>query len=129
MANKKSNMTREKLAGFIGGQPWTREGAIPALDASLEEIEKSGIFAATECRAEYLAWVAQYKAWINATSDFSRLAKARRRDPDDHLRYRAQEDVRYAAHCATLAIRMRRLGKRWSTHRKAMERQATETAA
>jgi hypothetical protein len=105
---------RADLETFIGGPLWKRNKAVPALDASIAEIEASGIFADLTSREAYLGFVADYKEVINRAETEIRKIKAARRSSDDNTRYTAQYHATQAGDMVTLAIRMRRLGKRWS---------------
>jgi len=112
-----SDDPRGAMCAFIGGYPWSRIDAMPALDVSIEDIEKSGIFTGLESREAYLRWVADYKALVNQAADHIRRQKALRRAEDDNTRYCASSEADYIGRCVTAAIHMRRLGKRWSAAR------------
>lgn len=124
---KHITMTRDDLESLIGDNAHRLARRMPEEDATLEDIEASGLFAEINSREAYLDWVARYKAWTHASTDAIRGFKAERRNPDPSLRYRAQVDAYYAALCVTLAIRMRRLGKRWSAQQ--AERRRLDSAA
>jgi hypothetical protein len=106
------------LRAFIGGTPYVMSNKLPAPDATIEDITHSAVFAHLAGRDEYLDWVATYKAWIAGTEAYIRAQKSLRRDPNSNVRSQAQFQAAYAAQCVTIAIRMRRLAKRWSSARR-----------
>jgi hypothetical protein len=105
---------RTDLETFIGGPVWKMASVIPPLDASIATIEASGIFSELTDREAYLDFVANYKAVIKSAETEIRKLKAERCNPDDHARNSSQFKALGAAKAVTLAIQMRRLGKRWS---------------
>ena len=114
------------MTALLGDTPWRAAGRLPSAEASIEEIEQSGIFAECESREAYLAWVSHYKATINATADCIREQKRLRRSPDEGVAWSAASKVRSLGDAATTAIAMRRLGKRWSAARAEAARMARE---
>lgn len=114
------------LKALFGDTPWRIGARLPALDAPIEEIEKSGLFAALETREAYLDWVAQYKSTINAAAGYIRTQKRLRRGTDDHTSWAAASNARSAGEAVTVAIAMRRLGKRWSAARAEAARAAND---
>lgn len=115
---------RAAMRAFIGGYPWGRMSDMPELDAPIEAIDESGLFAGLETREAYLAWVADYKRLVNEAADHIRSQKALRKSRDEAVQYRSQEEADYIGRCVTVAIHMRRLGKRWSAARRAAEQSA-----
>ena len=114
------------MAALLGDTPWRAASRLPAADASIEEIEQSGIFAGCESREAYLAWVAHYKAVINATADHIRSQKRLRCSSDENVAWSAARKARSLGDAATTAIAMRRLGKRWSAARAEAARASRE---
>lgn len=115
------------MTALLGDTPWRAASRLPDADASIEEIEQSGIFAGCESREAYLAWVARYKATINATADHIREQKRLRRSPDEGVAWSAASKARSLGDAATTAIAMRRLGKRWSAARAEAARTSRES--
>lgn len=103
---------------------WQFMARLPVETATLDEIEDSvlleddGVFTCLTSKTAYLAWVAQYKALMIASRDMARALKRLRQTPPElDLQSRAQEDLWRLRRLVTTAIRLRRLGKRWSAAR------------
>ncbi|MFZ3584466.1 hypothetical protein ACOI1H_20215 [Loktanella sp. DJP18] len=105
---------QKAIVAFIGGFPWNVGPTLPADDATIADIDASGIFSDLASREAYLLWVADYKQMVNAAETHIRARKAMRKNPDVGVRYTAQSQADTIGRCVTCAIRMRRLGKRWS---------------
>lgn len=125
--NKPSFTSLADLRAFIGGAPHITDPKVPALEASIGDIDQSAIFAHIEGRDAYLEWVSAYKSWIAQADDYIRIQKKLMRDPQGESNWLAQSNASDAARCVTVAIRMRRLAKRWS-YAKKCEIASPETA-
>lgn len=100
------------MRAFVGGYPWAVKNTLPAIEADIADINACGVFANIADREAYLLWVVQYKRLINAAEVYIRAQKSKRKDPE--RRYSAQANAVSIGQYVTLAIHLRRLGKRWS---------------
>jgi hypothetical protein len=104
-----TEQTVNNLRNIIGSA-WQ----LPQLDASIDEIENSAVFANLTDKQLYLEWVSRYKEVMQQVEHHQRAHKSKRKFGTELDKAQRMFELSMVADLTTHTIHLRRLGKIWA---------------